>query len=103
MVIPNNKVENIIRLAKGPESIERLIDYMRGLTYYEILVVEALMLYGRDIDTYGIDDAGSLASWWEYVQDEWGGDKGDADGAITYIVGKGWCLPDYLEAAMNAL
>lgn len=121
MVIQNDKVANIIGLAneynvvrgnndltrmdammKRVKAYKRLTGYMRGLTYDEILVVEALMLYGRDIDAYGIDGADSLDYWWKYVQDEWGGDKGNADDAITYIAGKA-CLSNYLATAMNAL
>ena len=121
MVIRKNKVWDIIEYAKQLAVIDdgcvltridrlhkhthvyaQLVDYMRELTYDEILTVEALMLYGRDIEIYGEDGAESLAYWLEYVQDEWGGDKGNADDAIAYITGK-LPLSTYLEIAMNAL
>ena len=121
MVIQKDKVWDIIEYAKelatvhddhGLTRIDRLggyihaytqlTDYMRELTYDEILTVEALMFYGRDIEVYGEDGADSLTYWLEYVQEEWSGDKGNADDAITYIAGK-MPLSTYLENAMNAL
>ena len=83
------------------EDRKALTDYMRGLGYEAVLEVEALMMYGEEVTLYG-EDADSLATCIEYAKDSWGGEKGDIEAAITYMLSK-IDFGRYVEAAIDTL
>lgn len=78
-----------------------LCDYLDGLDYETILGIEAALIFGREL-IYD-DDPTSYTECLEYVQTEWGGDRGNKELAIEYITGKVQALPEYLDAAISEI
>ena len=83
------------------EDRKALADYMRGLGYEAVLEVEAMMMYGEEVILYG-EDADLLATCIKYVKDSWGGEKGDIEVAIAYMLSK-INFGRYIEAAIDTL
>ena len=77
-----------------------LCKYLEGLTYDEVLEIEALMDYGGEILMYSEDNRESLEECYNSIQAQYGGEKGSIEMAVEYIVGKN-NLADRLEAALN--
>ena len=77
-----------------------LCNYLKRLTYDEVLEVEALMDYGGEVLAYSKDNRESLEACYNYIQAQYGGKKGNIEMAIEYIVGKNY-LAHRLEAALD--
>lgn len=97
-------VQDIIKdLASGQyqpnPAYAALCTYLEGLGYEAVLDIEALMDYGGELISYTLDPE-PLSLCYEYMQVQYGGNKGDISLAIQYIAGK-LNLPERLEAALD--
>ena len=82
--------------------VKALCVYLEALGYDELLEVEALMDYGGEILFYDEEERDSLEACIDYIQAQYGGNKGNSELAIDYIVGKS-NLADRLEAAVKSI
>ena len=87
-------------LSNPDSSYNVLCNYLEGLTYDEVLEVEALMDYGGEVLMHSEGNRESLEECYKYIQAQYGGKKGSIEMAIEYIVGKN-NLADRLEAALD--
>lgn len=96
----NNKKAIMRRDQKQVDTYNELASYMQTIGYDAVLDIEALLMYGTELEIY--DRNASLAECYRQVWTDYGGSNGDIDIAISYIAGK-TPLYDRLLASLDAL
>lgn len=96
----NNKNAIMRRDEKQVDTYNELVRYMHGIGYDAVLDVEALLMYGTELEIYDRD--ASLLACYKQVRADYGGSNGDIDMAISYIAGK-TPLYDRLLATLDDL